>query len=105
MPTTGCNRGRNPTSGRRDCARRSVQHHFERLVDHSPAGPYGGCDIKGRLLIHPVDSKSVSNGLETLVIEVGKSARYGGDGDTQLGRVEEIVPPTHVFATSTRWRT
>jgi DegV family protein with EDD domain len=55
--------------------------------------------IEGRLPIHVVDSESVSSGLGTLVIEAGKSARAGGDVDAVLGRVEEIVPRTHVFAT------
>jgi len=55
-----------------------------------------GC--KGRLPVHVVDSKSVSSGLGTLVLEAGRAARGGADVDAVVGRVGEVIPRTHVFA-------
>jgi DegV family protein with EDD domain len=45
-----------------------------------------------------VDSKSVSSGLGTLVLEAGRAARDGADVDAVVGRVGEVISRTHVFA-------
>src|SRR5665213_325351 len=54
--------------------------------------------FQGRLPVHVVDSKSVSSGLGTLVIEAGVSARGGADLDGVLSHVGRMIPRTHVFA-------
>jgi DegV family protein with EDD domain len=53
---------------------------------------------QGRMPIHIVDSRSVSSGLGTLVLEAAKVAADGGDADRVLRRVGELIPRTHVFA-------
>ena len=52
----------------------------------------------GRIPVHVIDSKSVSSGLGTLVLEAGRAARDGADVDAVVGRVGEVISGTHVFA-------
>jgi len=52
----------------------------------------------GRLAVHVIDSRTVSSGLGTLVIEAARLAAEGGDVDTVVGRVNELIPRTHVCA-------
>ena len=53
---------------------------------------------KGQLTVHVIDSKSVSSGLGTLVLEAAKAAADGADIDSVLRRVQYFIPRTHVFA-------
>ncbi len=53
---------------------------------------------EGRVPIHVIDSKSVSSGLGTLVLEAAKVAASGADADSVLRRVGDLIPRTHVFA-------
>jgi DegV family protein with EDD domain len=50
------------------------------------------------IVIHVVDSRTVSSGLGTLVIEAAKVAAGGADIDTVLGRVSDLITRTHVIA-------
>ncbi len=49
--------------------------------------------------VHVVDSKSVSSGLGTMVLEAAKFAERGGSTEDILSRVNELIPKTHVMAT------
>ncbi|MGO9854283.1 MAG: DegV family protein [Acidimicrobiales bacterium] len=51
-----------------------------------------------RIVVHVVDSRTVSSGLGTLVIEAAKSAAGGADVGTVLRRVSDLIPRTHVLA-------
>lgn len=53
---------------------------------------------KGRLPIHVIDSRSVSSGLGTLVLEAAKAAGSGAGVESVLRRVDDLIPRTHVFA-------
>jgi DegV family protein with EDD domain len=55
--------------------------------------------FEGRLPVRVVDSKSVSSGLGTMVLEAATTARAGSDVDAVQARVDELVPRTRVFAT------
>jgi DegV family protein with EDD domain len=55
--------------------------------------------FEGRLPVRVVDSKSVSSGLGTMVLEAATTARSGADLDAVMARVDGIVPRTRVFAT------
>jgi DegV family protein with EDD domain len=50
------------------------------------------------MVVHVVDSRTVSSGLGTLVIEAGKVAAGGADIGTVLRRVSDLIPRTHVLA-------
>jgi len=52
----------------------------------------------GRLPIHVIDSRSVSSGLGTLVLEAAKAAVAGPGVDSVLRRVGDLIPRTRVFA-------
>ncbi len=54
--------------------------------------------FEGRLPVHVVDSKSVSSGLGTMVLEAARRARDGADVDAVLERVHRLVDRTHVLA-------
>jgi DegV family protein with EDD domain len=54
--------------------------------------------FEGRLPVHVIDSRTVSSGLGTLVIEAAKVAAQGGDAGSVLRRVSDLIPRTHVFA-------
>ena len=51
-----------------------------------------------RLVVHVVDSRTVSSGLGTLVLEAAKVAAEGADIDTVVRRVNDLIPRTHVVA-------
>jgi DegV family protein with EDD domain len=50
------------------------------------------------LPVHVIDSKSVSSGLGTLVLEAARAAGRSTGVDSVLRRVANLVPRTHVFA-------
>ena len=54
--------------------------------------------FEGQFVVHVVDSRTVSSGLGTLVIEAGKVAAEGADVDAVLSRVSDLIPRTHVYA-------
>jgi DegV family protein with EDD domain len=58
----------------------------------------GAAALEGQLPIQVIDSRTVSSGLGTLVLEAAKAA--GGDvpGDSVLRRVASLIPRTHVIA-------
>ena len=51
-----------------------------------------------QIVVQVVDSRTVSSGLGTLVIEAAKSAAEGADIGTVLRRVSDLIPRTHVLA-------
>jgi DegV family protein with EDD domain len=53
---------------------------------------------QGPVAIHVVDSRTVSSGLGTLVIEAAEVAAAGADVDTVLRRISDLIARTHVFA-------
>jgi DegV family protein with EDD domain len=53
---------------------------------------------EARILVHVIDSRSVSSGLGTLVIEAAKTAVGGADVDAVVRRVSDLIPRTHVLA-------
>jgi len=50
------------------------------------------------LPVRVIDSKSVSSGLGTLVLEAGAAARAGADLEAVVSQVEGMITRTHVFA-------
>jgi DegV family protein with EDD domain len=54
--------------------------------------------VRSRLPIHVIDSKSVSSGLGTVLLEAAEEASGGGDLRSVLARVEDLIQRTHVFA-------
>ena len=54
--------------------------------------------VEGLIVVHVIDSRTVSSGLGTLVIEAGKVAAEGADIGTVLRRVSDLIPRTHVLA-------
>lgn len=54
--------------------------------------------LKDEIPVHVIDSRSVSSGLGTLVLEAARSARDGADGAAVLARIRSLVPKTHVVA-------
>jgi DegV family protein with EDD domain len=54
--------------------------------------------VAGQIPVHVVDSRSVSSGLGTLVLEAARVASGAGDVDAVVGRVRSLIPRTHVFA-------
>jgi DegV family protein with EDD domain len=52
----------------------------------------------GELAVHVLDSRTVSSGLGTVVLEAAGAASRGGDIETVLRLVEEMVARTHVMA-------
>ncbi len=55
--------------------------------------------VEGQTIVHVIDSRSVSSGLGTLVIEAAKIAAEGAAIETVLNRVNDLIPRTHVLAT------
>ena len=53
---------------------------------------------EGALDVHVIDSRTVSSGLGTLVIEAGRNAAEGADIDAVLHRVSDLIARTHVLA-------
>jgi DegV family protein with EDD domain len=54
--------------------------------------------FEGRFVVHVIDSRTVSSGLGTLVIEAGKVAAEGANIGAVLRRVSDLIPRTHVLA-------
>jgi DegV family protein with EDD domain len=54
--------------------------------------------FQGPNVVHIVDSRTVSSGLGTLVIEAAKVAAAGADVDAVLRRVSDLITRTHVIA-------
>jgi DegV family protein with EDD domain len=55
--------------------------------------------VEGRMTVHVIDSRSVSSGMGTLVIEAAKMAAEGAAIGAVLNRVNDLIPRTHVLAT------
>jgi DegV family protein with EDD domain len=53
---------------------------------------------EGRFVVHVIDSRSVSSGLGTLVLEAGRVAAEGADIGTVVRRVNDLIARTHVLA-------
>lgn len=54
--------------------------------------------LNGEIDVRVVDSRSITAGLGTQVIEAAKTARDGGDVDAVVARVEELVAGTEIYA-------
>jgi fatty acid kinase fatty acid binding subunit len=54
--------------------------------------------FKGRFVVNVIDSRTVSSGLGTLVIDAANAAAEGADIDNVLRRVSDLIPRTHVLA-------
>ncbi len=54
--------------------------------------------LDGAMPVHVVDSRSVSSGLGTMVLEAARAARSAADVDTVLAKVRSLIPKTHVIA-------
>jgi DegV family protein with EDD domain len=52
----------------------------------------------GRIPVHVIDSRSVSSGLGTLLLEAAKVADGDAGVDSVLARIGDLVPRTRVFA-------
>ena len=52
----------------------------------------------GQVVVHVIDSRSVSSGLGTLVLEAARGASEGADVDAVVQRVGDLIPRTHVLA-------
>jgi DegV family protein with EDD domain len=53
---------------------------------------------EGQIAVHVIDSRTVSSGLGTLVLDAAKVAAEGADIGTVLRRVSDLIPRTHVLA-------
>jgi DegV family protein with EDD domain len=58
----------------------------------------GAASFEGQPQVHVIDSRTVSSGLGTLVLEAGQAADGGADADSVLRLVESLIPRTHVIA-------
>ncbi|MGD0883125.1 MAG: DegV family protein [Acidimicrobiales bacterium] len=54
--------------------------------------------LSGQVPVHVVDSRTVSSGLGTIVLEAARTARGLADVEAVLARVRSLIPRTHVFA-------
>ena len=54
--------------------------------------------VAGQIPVHVVDSKSVSSGLGTLVLEAARLAQGAAVVETIVERIRSLIPRTHVFA-------
>jgi fatty acid kinase fatty acid binding subunit len=54
--------------------------------------------FEGQLVVHVVDSRTVSSGLGTLATEAGNAAAEGANIETVLRRVNDLIARTQVFA-------
>ena len=52
----------------------------------------------GRIPVHVIDSRSVSSGLGTLVLEAARAARETADVEAVVRRVRSLIPRTYVYA-------
>lgn len=53
--------------------------------------------FEGDIPVHVVDSKSITSGLGTLVIEAAKAAKDGKSADEILALLQDYIPRTRVF--------
>jgi DegV family protein with EDD domain len=53
---------------------------------------------EGRIVVHVIDSRTLSSGLGTLVLEAAKVAAAGADIGAVSRRVSDLMPRTHVLA-------
>jgi DegV family protein with EDD domain len=54
--------------------------------------------VAGQISVHVVDSRSVSSGLGTLVLDAGRVAQGTTDVGAVLERIRSLIPRTRVFA-------
>ena len=54
--------------------------------------------VEGEIPVHVIDSRSVSSGLGTLVLEAARAARDGADIGTVVARIRSLIQKTHVIA-------
>lgn len=54
--------------------------------------------VADQIPVHVVDSRSVSSGLGTLVLEAAQAARSSVSVEAVVDRVRSLIPRTHVFA-------
>jgi DegV family protein with EDD domain len=54
--------------------------------------------VADQIAVHVVDSRSVSSGLGTMVLQAARAAAETADVDVILGQVGSLVARTHVFA-------
>jgi fatty acid kinase fatty acid binding subunit len=54
--------------------------------------------VAGQIPVHVIDSRSVSSGLGTLVLEAARVARRAPVVEAVLERIRSLIPRTHVFA-------
>jgi fatty acid kinase fatty acid binding subunit len=52
----------------------------------------------GTIPVHVIDSRTVSSGLGTLVLEAARAAAGAADARSVLRRVDHLIPRTHVLA-------
>jgi DegV family protein with EDD domain len=53
---------------------------------------------EGKIAVHAIDSRTVSSGLGTLVLEAASVAAAGADISAVLGRANDLIARTHVLA-------
>jgi DegV family protein with EDD domain len=53
---------------------------------------------EGHIPVRVIDSRSVSSGLGTMVLEAAKAAEDGADTDSVQDRINDLIPRTHVLA-------
>jgi DegV family protein with EDD domain len=53
---------------------------------------------EGRIVVHVINSRTLSSGLGTLVLEAAKVAAVGADIGAVVRRVSDLIPRTHVLA-------
>jgi DegV family protein with EDD domain len=53
--------------------------------------------FEGTFPVHVVDSKSITAGLGTIVIEAARAAQAGEDADAVLARIADLIPRTRVY--------
>jgi DegV family protein with EDD domain len=54
--------------------------------------------VADRIPVHVVDSRSVSSGLGSLVLEAARAVRHSDDVGDILHRIRSLIPRTHVLA-------
>ena len=70
-------------------SRATCRQHFSRLAQRPQ---------RATIPVHVIDSRTVSSGLGTLVVEAAKTAGGGADVAAVLQRVSDLIPRTHVLA-------
>ena len=54
--------------------------------------------VADKIPVHVVDSRSISSGLGTIVLDAARAVCGGDDVATVLRRIHSLIPRTHVFA-------